>query len=469
MAVQAPPQQGRRLATSVLRGAVVIWLAPLVAIAVGMVVGGLGYGAAFAALLVGGALSVAMAYVWARRLRAVARWLDVIATGSPLERPSAAGVPAVEDLLRPALEVARGRRRAERRAAALERMLDTVVEALPDPIIVVDHGLIIRRANQAAVATFDLPSPNAPLGRALRDPAIFAAVNVALAGGESGRAVYNPVSDRLKQFLARVEPVDLGDGSRGVLVALREQTEQVLIERMRSDFVANASHEIRTPLASLIGFIETLRGPAKDDAEAREMFLATMAEEAGRMTRLVDDLLSLSQIELAQNRPPESLVDVGDLLTRVVESVEPVARQSGVTLVLDGAERLPPVRGDIDQLHQLFANLVDNAVKYGAAGKQVRIEAEVLASAPRGAGSLTGSPALAVTVVDFGEGIAPEHIPRLTERFYRIDKTRSRRIGGTGLGLAIVKHAVRRHRGHLAISSEPGRGSRFCVYLPVAP
>jgi two-component system phosphate regulon sensor histidine kinase PhoR len=284
----------------------------------------------------------------------------------------------------------------------------------------------------------------------------------------AGSVVYNPLSDRLKQFAARVEPVAFGGGERGVLLAFREQTEQVMIERMRSDFVANASHEIKTPLASIIGFVETLRGPARDDPEAREMFLATMAEEAGRMSRLVDDLLSLSQIEVAESRRPEDRLDLGELLPRVADALQPVADRRGIAIELDLEPSLPLVRGDRDQLHQLFGNLVDNALKYGASGRLVRIEAALCPAAPPEAGPLSGRPAVRVAVVDFGEGIPPEHIPRLTERFYRIDKAGSRRVGGTGLGLAIVKHILRRHAGQLAIQSEPGRGSRFTVYLPEA-
>jgi two-component system phosphate regulon sensor histidine kinase PhoR len=239
----------------------------------------------------------------------------------------------------------------------------------------------------------------------------------------------------------------------------------VLIERMRSDFVANASHEIRTPLAAIHGLIETLQGPARDDAAAREAFLDTMAQETARMTRLVDDLLSLSRIELAAHQPPTERCDVDRVLARVVDRMRPLAAKRRVRLEYVDGEALPPVLADGDQLHQLFVNLIDNAIKYGG-GKPVRIETEARAAAPADAGGVSGRPCVVVSVVDSGDGIAAEHIPRLTERFYRVDKARSRGQGGTGLGLAIVKHIVRRHGGHLAIASQLGKGSRFTVYLP---
>lgn len=422
-----------------------------------------------AALLVGAAAALAIAWSWARQAQHFAGWVQRLAGQGQAPGPPEPYVAyALEWAVWPVLELVRTLAHARRQAQSRERLLLSVMEALPDPVLLIDQGLVVRRANRAARRAFALPEAEVPLGRALRDPAIFGAVQAALGGGVAGSVAYNPVSDRLKQFAARVEPVDLGDGGRGVLLALREQTEQVMIERMRSDFVANASHEIRTPLASLIGFIETLRGPARDDPEAREMFLATMAEEAGRMARLVDDLLSLSQIEIAESRRPEGRVDLGDLLPRVVEGLEPLAARSGMAIELDLSPALPPARGDRDQLHQLFGNLIDNALKYGAGGRKVRVEAEAWPAAPPEAGPLAGRAAVRVAVVDFGEGIPPEHLPRLTERFYRVDKARSRRVGGTGLGLAIVKHILRRHEGHLAIASELGRGSRFTVYLPEA-
>jgi two-component system phosphate regulon sensor histidine kinase PhoR len=294
-------------------------------------------------------------------------------------------------------------------------------------------------------------------------------VSGALAGTAASSVSFSPTHDRAKLFSSRIEPVDLGDGGRGTLIALREQTEQVMIERMRSDFVANASHEIRTPLSSIQGFIETLRGPARHDARARETFLEVMAEEAGRMARLVDDLLSLSRIELAAHQPPRERCDPIQVVRYALDRMQPAAAQSGVALAVELPPDLPPVVGDADQLHQLFVNLIDNAIKYGGEGSTVRITAAALDAAPADSGATAGRPCVRIAVADQGPGIAAEHLPRLTERFYRVDGGRNRRQRGTGLGLAIVKHILRRHQGHLAIDSSLGVGSTFAVLLPVAP
>jgi two-component system phosphate regulon sensor histidine kinase PhoR len=427
---------------------------------------------ALPAMALGVALSVAAAValaLWRTGAAArLARWADDVAHGTgPPHPPEVAGPLGVH--LRPLAELGRGLEAERQRSRDLGRLLETLVEALPDPLLLIDRDLLVTRANAAAHRALGFERAGIPLGRALRDPGVLAAVGAALGAGEASATTFSPVGDRGKQFAARIEPILLDDGRRGALLALREQTEQVMIERMRSDFVANASHEIRTPLASLIGFIETLRGPARDDAAARDSFLATMAEEATRMARLIDDLLSLSRIELAANRPPAGRVDPAILVQEVAERMTPHAERRRVRLELDLEPDLPTVRGDADQLHQLLVNLVDNAIKYGGQGKTVRIEVLRLATGGVSAGALSGRACVAIAIVDQGEGIAAEHIPRITERFYRVDSARSRRLGGTGLGLAIAKHVVRRHQGHLQILSEPGRGSRFTVLLPLAP
>jgi two-component system phosphate regulon sensor histidine kinase PhoR len=226
---------------------------------------------------------------------------------------------------------------------------------------------------------------------------------------------------------------------------------------MRADFVANASHELRTPLASLSGFIETLQGPARNDPQARERFLDIMKAQANRMARLIDDLLSLSRIELKAHVQPEHQVDLGPIVRQVADGLQTLARDRGVEVRI----ALPPeplfARGDRDELIRVFENLVENALKYGAAGKRVDI------ALVREAGDNEAT----VAVRDYGPGIAPEHLPRLTERFYRVDVTESRAQGGTGLGLALVKHILHRHRGRLTIDSAPGKGATFTVRLPL--
>ena len=228
---------------------------------------------------------------------------------------------------------------------------------------------------------------------------------------------------------------------------------------MRADFVANASHELRTPLAALSGFIETLQGPARDDAKARQRFLAIMQEQAKRMARLIDDLLSLSRIELNAHRRPDTSVDLVPIVRQVVDSLQTLARDRGVIVTVEAAPTLM-VPGDHDELVRVFENLVENALKYGAPGKRVDIVLTV--------GPSDGEPEAQVSVRDYGPGIAPEHLPRLTERFYRVDVRESRAQGGTGLGLALVKHILNRHRGRLSIESATGAGATFVVHLPTA-
>src|SRR5690606_9459021 len=234
-------------------------------------------------------------------------------------------------------------------------------------------------------------------------------------------------------------------------------------EQMRSDFVANVSHELRSPLTTLAGFIETLRGPARDDPEAQERFLDLMAREAERMKRLIQDLLSLSRVEANQRVPPRERVDVLAVARRVVTALAELARAEGRTIRIDSPDTLPPIAGSDDELMQVFHNLIENALKYGAPQTEVTLRLSLADQVPGIAGR-----ALAIAVTDRGEGIAPEHLPRLTERFYRVDAGRSRDKGGTGLGLAIVKHIVRRHRGRLHVESTPGKGSTFTIHLPAS-
>ncbi|MFW5834649.1 MAG: sensor histidine kinase, partial [Pseudomonadota bacterium] len=239
-----------------------------------------------------------------------------------------------------------------------------------------------------------------------------------------------------------------------------------MTQQMMSDFVANVSHEIRTPLTAVRGFIETLQGPARDDAKARDRFLATMASEADRMNRLVSELLILSRVELMERERPETVVDVVEILHRAHAALTSQLEASSAVVDLGLPDGPMPVRGDADQLLQVHLNLLDNAMKYGREGGPITLRCERLAQAPPRAGRLAGFEAVAVDVIDRGEGIPAAAIPRLTERFFRVDASRSRRLGGTGLGLAIVKHIVKRHQGHLAIDSVVGEGSRFTVYLP---
>jgi two-component system phosphate regulon sensor histidine kinase PhoR len=269
---------------------------------------------------------------------------------------------------------------------------------------------------------------------------------------------------------------DAGPGEPAALVVLHDETARRRLDQMRADFVANVSHELKTPLASLIGFIETLRGPAAGDEEARLRFLEIMQEQAARMRRLVDDIMSLSRIELEEHQAPTGRVALLPILQNLMEALQVQAMTRRISFRLERATAdhdSLEVTGERDQLIQVFQNLLDNAVKYGREGSQVviavgRTGGEKLPP-PRDPREKRPPASVEVAVVDQGEGIPPEHLSRLTERFYRVDRGRSRQLGGTGLGLAIVKHILNRHGGRLTIESKLGQGSRFAIYLPAVP
>ncbi|MGC2124625.1 MAG: ATP-binding protein, partial [Xanthobacteraceae bacterium] len=292
-------------------------------------------------------------------------------------------------------------------------------------------------------------------------PELIEAIGRAAAEGIEQRVVYServPIDRWLETIVMPVRREPSAAKPDFVLMTFHDLTPLRRVEEMRADFVANASHELRTPLAALLGFIETLQGSAREDTKARERFLAIMQEQARRMARLIDDLLSLSRIELNAHRRPDTPVDLVPIVRQVVDGLETLARDRGVTVHIDATKALP-VLGDHDELLRIFENLVENALKYGAAGKRVDIKIAPGSSAD-------SEPEAQVSVRDYGPGIAPEHLPRLTERFYRVDVTESRAQGGTGLGLALVKHILNRHRGRLTIDSAPGAGAAFTVHLP---
>ena len=370
-----------------------------------------------------------------------------------------------------ARRVERLTRLAARETAEVERLRRAdaaVVERLPDPLIVLNAAGAPLRANAAAQAAF-----GADIAAVLRHPELRGAIERGFATGVTQTADLSlpvPVPRELRGSVVPLDP-PLADGGCA-LVVLSDRTRERAVERMRADFVANASHELRTPLASLIGFIDTLRGPAADDPPAQRRFLGIMAEQAARMSRLIDDLLSLSRIELVEHQTPVERVELGKLLERLAAGFEPRLAGGGVRLALDLAPGLPAVTADADQLAQVVQNLLDNALKYGAlpgtaAGMAGAGELR-LSAAPAQGGRWPARPGVVLAVADRGPGIPRAHLPRLTERFYRVDTGRSRAAGGTGLGLAIVKHIVNRHRGQLAIDSAEGAGTTVSVWLPSA-
>jgi len=366
-----------------------------------------------------------------------------------------------------ALRLARGWRERSARAEASLAAAEAVFAAIPDPQILLDAQRRIIRANPAATEFVGVVAEASDLAASLRNPAVLAAADAVLAGGPARVVDFTlslPVERVMQARIARVEGVAT-DGIAAI-VTLHDITALKLAEQMRADFVANAGHELKTPLASLVGFIETLLGAARDDATARERFLGIMRGEAGRMTRLVDDLLSLSRIELNEHVAPTSQVTLAPLIEQVADALELRAAERGMRLELAVPEELPDVYGDEDELAQVFQNLIDNAIKYGRPHTQITIAAHC--SEPRAGEPRATTSHVRIVVTDRGDGIPTEHLPRLTERFYRVDTARSRELGGTGLGLAIVKHILNRHRGRLEISSTLGVGSSFTVLLQPA-
>ncbi len=371
--------------------------------------------------------------------------------------------PTARDLGRAVSRLARGLRDTMAKSARARASAETVLAALPEPLLLIDRDRRIVNANPSAALLLGPKLAGRDLAAALRAPVLLAATDAVLDGG-AGRTVEidlpGPVERHLSAQVAPLQP-PTPDGAAAV-VTLTDVTALKRAERMRQDFVANASHELKTPLATLFGFIETLRGPAREDAAARDRFLSIMAEQASRMARLVDDLLSLSRIELNEHLPPKDRVALPRLVATVADSLEQRAERRRMRIELALPDTLPDAVGDPDELAQVIQNLIDNAIKYGRAGTAVEV------AAGPSQRRLAGGPCVQVSVRDHGEGILEEHLPRLTERFYRVDPARSRELGGTGLGLAIVKHIVNHHRGALEVASRLGEGSVFTVHLPAA-
>ncbi|NWG46538.1 MAG: hypothetical protein HXY25_08325 [Alphaproteobacteria bacterium] len=359
---------------------------------------------------------------------------------------------------------------------SLESVL-AVVERLPDPFLLIDAEGRVRLSNGPQHPIIAAALPGRHVSAALRNPEVLDAIAQAQRDGRARAVDYVSPVPYEQHILAHVARVRVGlprrvegavrhDLTQAVIVVLHDLTALKRAEQLRADFVANASHELKTPLASLTGFIETLRGHARDDTEARERFLAIMLDQAGRMRRLIDDLLSLSRIELNEHVAPAGRVDMARLAETVVEAVTPLAEEERVDVVTQVSPEARAVIGERDELYQALQNLVDNAIKYGGDGGRVEI---TVAPAAPDALAAPRPGMMAVSVRDHGSGIPREHVPRLTERFYRVDAKRSRERGGTGLGLAIVKHIATRHRGALEIQSREGEGTVVTLYLPAAP
>jgi len=341
--------------------------------------------------------------------------------------------------------------------------VSAVVAGMPDPAILLDRAGRVIHLNVAAAQLAPALRKNELAQFALRSPEIITALREAIATTEPRRTTYLdhvPV-DRWMELIITPVPVPtmFGGTDKCMLLTFHDQTPLRRVEEMRADFVANASHELRTPLAALSGFIDTLQGPAKDDAKARERFLGIMHAQATRMARLIDDLLSLSRVELSAHVRPGALVDIVPIIRQVSDGLEPLAHERQVAVGIELPETPVLIAGDREELLRVFENLIENALKYGASGGRV-----IVSLNPAAAGETT--PEVRVMVRDFGPGIAPEHLPRLTERFYRVDVGDSRSQGGTGLGLSLVKHILQRHRGRLLIESVLKNGATFTACFP---
>jgi two-component system phosphate regulon sensor histidine kinase PhoR len=381
---------------------------------------------------------------WSDRMRAAWHLLTVgVPDGGDELSPKAAGMRAV---------------------AADTALLDLLIRSFPNPAIALDgDGRVLTLNAGASVLAPALRRGDLAL-IALRMPELVEAIRHAVATREPQRVEFIERVPLDRWFEAFVTPVTLIPGSSRpdlLLLTFNDLTPLRRVEEMRADFIANASHELRTPLAALLGFIETLQGSARDDAVAREKFLAIMQVQATRMARLIDDLLSLSRIELNAHLRPQTQLDLAPIVRQVVDGLQMLARDRHVEIGIEAPAEPIGVLGDRDELIRALENLAENALKYGASGKRVDI---VLQRAE----AIDGGEEAQIAVRDYGPGIAPEHLPRLTERFYRVDVVDSRAQGGTGLGLALVKHIMNRHGGKLTVESTPGAGATFRLHLPLS-
>jgi len=410
--------------------------------------------------------SLAIAWGWRARLALLAVSLGEAMTqirATPA-RAEAAPLPSTDDLADGIRRLARGLAEQGALLERLRRADAAILENLPEPVLLLSDERAVLRANPAARAMLgpEAAGQGPDAAALLRHPVLAAAMDDALAEGHSATAELHLPVPVPREVSARVVPLDppLADGGR-LLILLIDRSREAAIERTRADFVANASHELRTPLASLLGFIETLHGPAADDPAAQQRFLGIMAEQGERMRRLIDDLLSLSRIEMEEHQPPVGEAPLAMITRAEVEALSPLMKRREISAELELAEALVARPASADQVAQVIRNVLENAINHGRDGGVITVTLK-----PAVAEDGTARPGALLSIADDGPGIAKHHIPRLTERFYRVDAARSRHKGGTGLGLAITRHIVMRHRGRLAIESAEGLGTKVHIWLP---
>ncbi len=344
--------------------------------------------------------------------------------------------------------------------------LEMIFEGIAVPVVALDGGLEILSANRKARKAFPLIEHSTRVETAITNkPKFKKLLEEALKNKGETTTSLSLSGGFGKEYLVTIRAVAPDENAHkpALVLTFEDRSSLLDVKAMRSEFVANVSHEIRSPLTAISGFVETLQGPARDDPKMREVFLNMMGKEVVRMTNLVSDLLSLSKVEVKQRRAPKKMIDPNLIIHEAQDSVMPYAQKRGKTLAAHIEGRLPEIPGNHGDLVRMLINLMENAVNYSREGSEITLAARFVEDE-----SPLGWPAVEISVRDQGEGIAAEEIPRLTERFYRVDKSRSRNVGGTGLGLAIVKHILLRHRGKIEIKSVPGEGSEFCVWLPLA-
>jgi two-component system phosphate regulon sensor histidine kinase PhoR len=451
-----------------LKTVTVISLAPLLVMAGLVIFGQLPVGTFFIAYGIMLLVAAALTYPFLKNMVELTDYVKALAQDKQMLPPKLVILSMMFELSEAltSLRALWERKKQDMQTVITER--EILVDTLPDILIMINNDKEIVRTNRAARAIFGQNLGKKTLRSVVPSDALLDAVNGVLEDLRCREVEFRLNEPVMRDFLAIIESFPISSkGGISVVITINDITELKSVEQMRADFVANASHEIRTPLASISGMIETIRGPARDDPAAIDMFLGIMAEQAERMRQLINDLLSLSKIEMNAHSVPTDAVDLAAIVRNESRYFDLPAREKKMSLVLDIAEGLPLVKGDRNELAQVVHNLIGNAIKYGNGETEVIVTVKVTHELPSEQTMRDLNKVVMFSVRDHGEGIAKEHLTRLMERFYRVDSARTREVGGTGLGLAIVKGILTRHRGAITIHSTVGQGSIFSVFLPI--
>lgn len=427
----------------------------------------LGWGTALLATTLSWLGIAAILRIYFGDLRRVARYATELRDRFKATPPQHLSLSAASELSSLYTQIASAFRE---RIAHLETQTSTdaeILDHLPNPVVMVNRHRVVTGFNQAARGLFHNLETGRDLTRFIRDPILLDAFDdVANERETMKHAEFVLASDAHRHFDVLTARLPAATGDRNFVLSFSDLTELRKLEQMRADFATDAGHELRTPLSVLLGFIETLEGPAKDDPDALRQFLPVMRDQALRMQHLIEDLLSLARIELNEHTPPSGDCDIATIVGKVAETLTMKADAKGMKIRVTSTLENTEIVGEEKELTQVFVNLVENAIKYGHPESDIEVTISLAPNPPGALARFRHERIMAVAVRDHSDGIAREHLPRLTERFYRVDTARSRAVGGTGLGLAIVKHLVQRHRGTMQIESEQGVGSVFTVYLP---